>query len=339
MNSPLNILSLGAGVQSTAVALMSADGELPKIDHCIFADTQWEPKAVYDHLDWLVPVLEKADIPVHIVTRSNIKQDALMYQVRGMAGADSRWGSMPFHTYCVVPAGSPIYKDQFTDAEGHLFREETLDTFGDDEGKEIIRYTTKETISKGIIRRQCTSEYKIAPIEKKIREILGYEPGQRISGKTVLVRHWFGISADEAGRIRFPEKRYKENFYPLCGGEITRKGNPSRGVLEWKNVSMSRADCISWCLMNGYPEPPRSACKGCPFHSNMEWKWLRDNAPEDFADAVAFDNAIRNCGGMRGKVYLHSSCKPLDEIDLDDDVDRGQMQFSWMSECSGNCGV
>ncbi|KKN55324.1 hypothetical protein LCGC14_0583140, partial [marine sediment metagenome] len=43
----LRILSLGAGVQSTAVLLMSCQGVLPPLDAAVFADTGWEPKAVY----------------------------------------------------------------------------------------------------------------------------------------------------------------------------------------------------------------------------------------------------------------------------------------------------
>jgi hypothetical protein len=47
----MRILSLGAGVQSTTMALMAAVGEIAdKPDAAIFADTGWEPKAVYDHL-------------------------------------------------------------------------------------------------------------------------------------------------------------------------------------------------------------------------------------------------------------------------------------------------
>ena len=48
-------LSLGAGVQSTVLALMADRGEhgLPKPDVAVFADTGWEPPHVYEHLDWL----------------------------------------------------------------------------------------------------------------------------------------------------------------------------------------------------------------------------------------------------------------------------------------------
>lgn len=52
MSAPtLKVLSLGAGVQSTCLLLMAAEGHLPGLDAAIFADTGWEPRAVYDHLD------------------------------------------------------------------------------------------------------------------------------------------------------------------------------------------------------------------------------------------------------------------------------------------------
>jgi len=50
----LEVISLGAGVQSTVMALMAAKGELSPMPDCaIFADTKFEPKGVYTHLDWL----------------------------------------------------------------------------------------------------------------------------------------------------------------------------------------------------------------------------------------------------------------------------------------------
>ena len=45
------IISLGAGVQSTAVALLAVHGEIPPVEHAVFADTGWEPKEVYDHFN------------------------------------------------------------------------------------------------------------------------------------------------------------------------------------------------------------------------------------------------------------------------------------------------
>jgi hypothetical protein len=52
------ILSLGAGVQSTTLALMTARGDLspgfPQPTAAVFADTGWEPASVYRHLRWLI---------------------------------------------------------------------------------------------------------------------------------------------------------------------------------------------------------------------------------------------------------------------------------------------
>lgn len=47
-----HIISLGAGVQSSTMALMAAHGEItPMPDAAIFADTQAEPASVYKWLD------------------------------------------------------------------------------------------------------------------------------------------------------------------------------------------------------------------------------------------------------------------------------------------------
>ena len=54
----MRVLSLGAGVQSTTLALMAAQGEITPLPECaVFADTGWEPERVYEHLDWLERVL------------------------------------------------------------------------------------------------------------------------------------------------------------------------------------------------------------------------------------------------------------------------------------------
>ena len=50
----LNVLSLGAGVQSSTLAFMYEYGEIgPMPDFAVFADTMAEPKEVYDWFDWM----------------------------------------------------------------------------------------------------------------------------------------------------------------------------------------------------------------------------------------------------------------------------------------------
>ena len=74
----IRVLSLGAGVQSTTLALMASHGEFPdRVDAAIFADTQWEPAAVYAHLAWLTPRLA---FPVHVVTVGSLRANQLTKQ-------------------------------------------------------------------------------------------------------------------------------------------------------------------------------------------------------------------------------------------------------------------
>ena len=74
---PLRILSLGAGVQSTTLLMMMIEGQIQKADHAVFSDTGWEPKAVYEHLETLKPLMAEAGIEFHIVSAGRIQDDGL----------------------------------------------------------------------------------------------------------------------------------------------------------------------------------------------------------------------------------------------------------------------
>lgn len=93
------VLSLGAGVQSTTIALMVKRGELAPIDRAIFADTQDEPSAVYRHLEWLMKETGDA-FQTDIVTVGRLG-DHLMV---GRNSTSGRLASVPFFTQ--LPDGS-----------------------------------------------------------------------------------------------------------------------------------------------------------------------------------------------------------------------------------------
>jgi len=77
----LDVLSLGAGVQSSTMALMAACGEItPMPAAAIFADTQAEPAAVYAWLDWLEKQLP---YPVYRVTRGSLLNDTCSVRPKG----------------------------------------------------------------------------------------------------------------------------------------------------------------------------------------------------------------------------------------------------------------
>ncbi|HAI17607.1 MAG TPA: hypothetical protein DCM10_06075, partial [Xanthomarina gelatinilytica] len=108
-------------------------------------------------------------------------------------------------------------------------------------------------------------------------------------------------------------------------------------------LNMTRHDCRVW-FEERYPDRTlaRSACIGCPYKSDKEWRKMKDEDPVSWADAVEFDHAMRSgerhAFGMRNKTYLHTSTIPLDEVDLSTEQDRGQLDM-FGEECEGMCGV
>lgn len=136
---------------------------------------------------------------------------------------------------------------------------------------------------------------------------------------------WMDISLDEVVRMRESRIRWLRNRYPLV------------------DLGMTRRDCLWWMERSGYPRPPKSACIGCPYHSDAQWREMRDEQPAEWADAVAFDRSLRVRGvrGIVGDLYLHRSLVPLDEVDLATDEERGQGNLfdGFADECEGMCGV
>src|SRR5262249_60822024 len=65
------------GVQRSALLLLAARGHIRGFDSAIFADTGWEPLAVYRHLNRLARIAGAAGIPVVRVSRGHIRRDAI----------------------------------------------------------------------------------------------------------------------------------------------------------------------------------------------------------------------------------------------------------------------
>lgn len=87
----IRVLSLGAGVQSTTLALLAARGEVPMPDVAVFADTGAEPAPVYEHLRWLMSP-NVLPFPVVIVSAGNIRDDLMI----GVDTTGHRFVSIPF---------------------------------------------------------------------------------------------------------------------------------------------------------------------------------------------------------------------------------------------------
>lgn len=173
--------------------------------------------------------------------------------------------------------------------------------------------------------RQCTSEYKIAPIQQWVRrELIGLKPRQRMP-RDVRVYSWRGITLDEVRRAKDSTTPWEVATYPFLGMPVEACG-------DWLDRPWRRNDCVRWFAEN-YPDRhlPRSACAICPNRSNVEWRHLRDQYPERWAAACQFDALQRAAevarpanaaNKMRGATYLHRSLVPLAVAPIDDSTDQ-----------------
>lgn len=281
LETAYNFLSLGAGVQSSTIALMAAHGEItPMPDAAIFADTQAEPASVYRWLDWLEKELP---FPVHRVSRGDLTEESLT--IRERKDKTGYWSKS------LVPA-----------------------------------FIENKDGTRGLMGRQCTFNYKVQQLEKASRRLGQIKRGQ----KEITVTQWIGISWDEIQRIKPARVPWAQHRWPLV------------------ELRMGRRDCLKWMKAHGYPEPPRSACIYCPFHSDQEWRKLRDEEPEEFQKAVEFEKNLQavkqKTERKKGVPFLHPSMVPLDQVDFRTDIERGQLAL-WLDEqsfgndCEGMCGV
>lgn len=168
-------------------------------------------------------------------------------------------------------------------------------------GEEIVK------TSRGQLRRQCTRHYKIKVINREIRKKYGMKKRKQ----------WIGFSVDEVVRMRPSRVKYIEHRFPLI------------------EMRMSRQDCIDWLNSHGYPIPEKSACIGCPYRSDAEWRSL---TPKEMEDAIDFDEKIRGKHMLNPKrkdfpLFLHHSCKPLKDVSFSEDDSDIQKQEG----CDGGC--
>jgi hypothetical protein len=286
----MRILSLGAGVQSSCLALMAQEGLTKhKPDFMIFADTGWEPKFVYEHVEYLKKAITIC--PIITVERGNLREDLIR-------AANPEPGSREEEkSFAGRVPNPPLFAAR-------------------PNGGRV-----------GMLYRQCTHDYKVIPIQKKMRELLGVKPRFRVP-KDMIVEQWIGISTDEAMRMKEARMPWLTSRWPLI------------------EMKMSRADCLQWYRdINKHPMPGKSSCIGCPYHHNDQWKNMQKNYPEDWEDACDLDDKIRH--GLKNtetELFLHKSAKPLRSIDFQAPKPQQNLfgetfDEEFADECEGLCGV
>jgi len=174
-------------------------------------------------------------------------------------------------------------------------------------------FTLSDDGNKGMLNRQCTSDYKVHPISKFITNILG---------RGVKYNLWLGISFEERSRMRISTTKKITNYYPLVDNYVKRMGS------------------VDYVKNAGLRTPQRSSCYFCPYHSDRYWTWLKKTHPAEFGKAIEFERVVqsRQLDYMRCKPFLHRSCINLGDVRFEDD---NQLNLfpELIDECEGYCGI
>lgn len=188
----------------------------------------------------------------------------------------------------------------------------------------------------GQMRRQCTKEYKIEPLEGWIRGwLIAHGHGKVVIDKNgqssrridrdVYVEDWYGISADEIERMSDRGAQWQKATYPLI------------------DMNLTRAECVKWCVSHGFKVPRKSACMICPFHDDEYWLDMQQNRPQDFEEVCKFDDWLRTeeaqamfMRNMKQPVYVHRSCRPLRDIDFAEEI-KQRAARPLLDMCGAHC--
>ena len=209
----MKILSCGAGMQSTALALISCANKLiqdgkanefnftyeervPIYDAVMFCDLGLEPAWVYSQVRFIEEACKWAGIPFYV-----LKSD--LYEDYSKNFGNSRVVSIPFWSI-------------------------------DENGK------------KGKMMRNCTLDYKINIMQKFAREhLFGYAKGQRTKPEDIKAHEMhLGFSKEEERRCKENPHKMFVNKFPLCDMGLTRADNYAYIKDVWGLETKASACCF-----------------------------------------------------------------------------------------------
>lgn len=294
MSEPLRILSLGGGTQSCALALMSARGDLPRLDHVVFADTQGELPETYEYIDFLRGELDAAGIPLHVVTGGNLERAILGERAPGL---------------------NPTPPLKTVTAKGEHSRINGYKCSYDFKRRQIERKVKALCGGRGA--------WKTATVEQWI----GYSSDEMSRCKPAD-----GCRCGHARVVKLKGKFVRVHTADGCTRCRCATWSPWQ-VNRWPLIElrMRRDDTIRWFKAHGYPTPPRSACWFCPNSGNARWQALKADHADLFERACVIDDAVRHAtsfGTVRAALdegqtlYVHESRVALRDADLRTDRER-----------------
>lgn len=327
----ITILSLGAGVQSTALALMAEEGLIEPVVAAVFSDTGDEPQELYEHIERLRGMVS---YPIHIVRQGPSLIQDFMDHLEGKTPSSAQ---PPFYVRApelseeeiaeVLTAPEPKWED-FKDLPvtgatsgpvDELFRHDVVETLYQNAWAEwnLRKRKAMNKDEGGMLWRKCTRDWKIVPIRRAVRELMK-EHGAKHA------RSIIGISTDERQRQSESGRKFITNVHPLL------------------DMGWSRSKCIDYLATKGL-KIPKSACIYCPCRSNAGWKRFKAELPAEFERACQIDEKMREIQGRKlngaalvGQLYVWRGFKPLRTAEFD--TAKGQLDFGFEQECDGMCG-
>jgi 3'-phosphoadenosine 5'-phosphosulfate sulfotransferase (PAPS reductase)/FAD synthetase len=244
---PLQVLSLGAGVQSVAMLIMVELG-----------------------------LLDKPDIIIHSNTGSEMPHTVELLETT------------------LIPYITDVLKIPYIEASS--FRGALHDD-----------YHSKSAIPM-IGMRSCTLNFKVMPVRREIRKIVGNQRGK------VLAIAWLGITTDESKRELKSEMKWIQNKFPLL------------------EADMSRNDCLQLIAAKGWTVE-KSGCWLCPYMGVKGFLSLKKNHPDLFAKAVEMEAAMRAKRPQRKQGFLSNNGTWL----ADADWPTIELKYSSCDDPTGGC--
>jgi len=214
---------------------------------------------------------------------------------------------------CAIVPGPSLYRDIITLRERSATRIDSPPYF-----------VAKANGKRGQLMQKCTQYYKIAPMNKHLRQWIRHKYWCR-SVRPGMIERWIGFTADEQMRIKPSRTQYVTFRYPLI------------------ELGLSKCDLASWYKSENIPIPPRSVCNACFANSVEFYRKMSAERPADFQQACAVDETVRDWSqvGVVYPVFVSDTLKPIREITSDNTDNIKDYHYDLESQActSGFCFV
>lgn len=152
----------------------------------------------------------------------------------------------------------------------------------------------------------CSGEWKKSVVDRYLRS-------KNIKSGT----RWLGLAFDEPRRWSRMHNVRKGQWTTVC---------------PLVDLMVNTDACLAIIRAAGLPEPHNSSCWMCPNKKNAQWRFIRDNYPQRWAEAIQMDELIR-VNAEHSTVYLHHSRVPLSQANLGEEENKAVVKQCSLGMC------